>query len=97
MTNKNIHFDIIMKLAAKACLDAEVAEFDAIDTSNITVSKKTAQKVGRAMRLAAIKDSYSTSVLKKIAIACLLVGTILFTTAMCIQPVRAAFWDAIVT
>lgn len=97
MRNKDTEFEILMRLATKECLDEEVAEFNAIDTSDITISKKTTRKVMRAIWLASIRDSQGMIVLKKVVVASMLICTILFTSMMCIRPVRAAFWNAIVT
>ncbi|MBR4000338.1 MAG: DUF4367 domain-containing protein [Clostridia bacterium] len=36
-------------------------------------------------------------ILKRTVVACLVIVTVAFASAMCIQPVRAAFWNAIVT
>ncbi len=93
----NTDFDIIMKLASKACLDEDVSEYDQLDTQNIEIDQKTTRRVKRALFFKTVQESQGVIVLKKITVACLLVCTIVFGVAMSIQPVRAAFFDVIVT
>lgn len=90
---------VILKLAAEQCLDEDVAAFDALDISDITVSRKTRNRVLRAASKAQTDASWHifTQVLKKAAVICLVTVSLLFAAAMSIEPVRAAFWEAIVT
>lgn len=93
----NTDFEFVMKLASKACLDADVAEFDSLDTEDITINPKTTQKVKRVLFFKTVQESQTLKVLKKITVACLLVCTILFGAAMSVQPIRAAIVNAVVT
>lgn len=93
----NIDFDIIMKHASKACIDEDVLEYNQLDTQNIEINQKTTRKVKRTLFFKTFQELKGVIVLKKITAACLLICTVVLGIAMSIQPVRAAFWDAIIT
>ena len=97
MTNNERNFDILMKLAVDKCMEDEIAEFDALDTSDITVSDKTRRKVMNTLRMKYLRESIGFQITKRITVACLAIVTVLFAAAMSIQPIRAAFWEAVVT
>ncbi len=97
MINNDTEFKIALKLASMMALDDMTAEYDDLDLSDVVVNEKTARKIRRASRMARLKESCIALSLNKVAVAVLLAGTILFTAMMCIQPVRAALWDTIVT
>ncbi len=97
MINNDTEFKIALKLASMMALDDMTAEYDDLDLSDVVVNEKTARKIRRASRMARLKESCIALSLNKVAVAVLLAGTILFTAMMCIQPVRAALWETIVT
>ncbi len=97
MTNNERNFDILMKLAVDKCMEDEIAEFDALDTSDITVPEKTRRKVMNTLRMKYLRESIGFQITKRITVACLAIVTVLFAAAMSIQPIRAAFWEAVVT
>ena len=97
MTNNERNFDILMKLAVDRCMEDEIAEFDALDTSDITVPEKTRRKVMNTLRMKYLRESLGVQIMKRITVACLAIVTVLFAAAMSIQPIRAAFWEAVVT
>jgi len=97
MTNNERNFDILMKLAVDKCMEDEIAEFDALDTSDITVPEKTRRKVMNTLRMKYLRESLGVQIMKRITVACLAIVTVLFAAAMSIQPIRAAFWEAVVT
>ncbi len=93
----NADFKIAMKLAAMMSLDDMTAEYEGLDLSDVNLNEKTARKIRRASKMSRFRESCRALSLNKVAVAVLLAGTILFTAVMCIQPVRAALWDVIVT
>ncbi len=97
MTNNERNFDILMKLAVDKCMEDEIAEFDALDTSDITVTEKTRRKVMNTLRMKYLRESLGVQIMKRLIVACLAIVTVLFAAAMSIQPIRAAFWEAVVT
>lgn len=97
MTKSDTNFDILMKLAVNKCMEDEIALFDSLDVSEVTVSDKTRRKVTMTIRRQSIRNSAWLQMTKRVAVACLVFVTVFFASAMCIQPVRAAFWNAIVT
>lgn len=97
MTNNERNFDILMKLAVDKFMEDEIAEFDALDTSDVTVTEKTRRKVMNTLRMKYLRESIGFQVTKRIMVACLAIVTVLFAVAMSVQPVRAAFWEAVVT
>lgn len=93
----NMYFNIMIKLASAPCLDIDVAEFDALDTSQIEVSSRTSRKIHLAINREKIRHSQGSIVLKRVAVLFMVVSMLLFTVTMCIEPIRAAFWEAVVT
>lgn len=91
------NFDILMKLAVNKCMEDEIALFDSLDTSDTAVSQKTRRKVMNTLRQQKLQNSAWMQIVKRTAVACLVIITIAFTSAMCIQPIRAGLWNAILT
>lgn len=89
-------FETLLKLGAKECLDADVAMFNALDVSDIEISPKTTKRILRAIRQECGRSSAAAAV-KRAAMICLVTLSVLFASAMCIEPVRAAVWDALVS
>ena len=97
MTRSDINFDILMKLAVNKCMEDEIALFDSLDTSDTAVSQKTRRKVMNTLRQQKLQNSAWMQIVKRTAVACLVIITIAFASAMCIQPIRAGLWNAILT
>ena len=74
----NTDFEFVMKLASKACLDADVAEFDSLDTEDITINPKTTQKVKRVLFFKTVQESQTLKVLKKMMIVVIIAKDYLF-------------------
>lgn len=89
-------FEALLKHAAKECLDADVAIFNALDVSDVAVSKRTTKRILRAIRQGSGR-SRATALVKRAAMISLVTLSVLFASAMCIEPVRAAVWDVIVS
>lgn len=96
MVKNDASFDILMKLAVNKCMEDEIALFNSLDTSEVNVSSKTNRKIRNAIKLTSLRKSVLFKVTRFAATAVLTAVTIVFSTAMCIQPIRAAFWTAIV-
>lgn len=100
MTQINdFEFSIAMKIAANRCLAADVSEFLALNTENTVVDPNVEKRVVRKLRFDEWKDvrRISFKTLKYAMIAIVSTVSIFFGVAMSIQPVRAAFFGAIVT
>ena len=97
MTISDGNFDILMKLAVNKCMEDEIALFDSLDTSDTAVSQKTRRKVMNTLRQQKLQNSAWMQIVKRTAVACLVIITIAFASAMCIQPIRAGLWNAILT
>lgn len=96
MVKNDASFDILMKLVVNKCMEDEIALFNSLDTSEVNVSSKTNRKIRNAIKLTSLRKSVLFKATKFAATAILTAVTIVFSTAMCIQPIRAAFWTAIV-
>ena len=100
MTRINdFEFSIAVKIAANRCLAADVEEFLALDTEDTVVDPNVEKRVARKLRFDEWKDVRRISVktLKYAMIALVSAVSLFFGLAMSIQPVRAAFFGAIVT
>ena len=78
--------------AARLCLDEDVAAFDAPDTTDVTISRKESARILRLIRASGKRRSGRFG---KAAACFLLVFSLLFAGAMCIEPVRATILHAI--
>lgn len=100
MTRINdFEFNIAMKIAANRCLAADVSEFMALDTEDTVVAPHVEKRVVRKLKSDEWKDVRRISVkaLKYAVIALVSAVSLFFGVSMSIQPVRAAFFRAIVT
>lgn len=90
---------IVLKLAAKASLEADVEMYKNLDVRGCTVSERVKRKFRRclAWELGRPTRRRIIAVTKHVAVACLAVCTLLFGAAMCIEPIRAAFVEAVIT
>lgn len=100
MTRINdFEFNIAMKIAANRCLAADVSEFLALNTEDTVVDPGVEKRVVRKLKFDEWKNvrRVSTKALKYAVIALMSAVSLFFGVAMTIQPVRAAFFGAIVT
>ncbi|MBR5364735.1 MAG: DUF4367 domain-containing protein [Clostridia bacterium] len=96
--NKNAVRDSLIRNGAKKWLRGEIDAFRTIDTEGIAISAETDEAIRAAIRQERRRGwldglwriSRSTAGFLVTAVA------ILFALTMTVQPVRAAFWDAVV-
>ncbi len=97
MTRNDVNFPVLVKLAAQEYMVQEIADFDALDDSAITVSVKAVRKFHNRLLFQKIREAKILLYMKRIAVAVMVIATVNFAGAMCIQPVRAAFWETVIT
>lgn len=90
---------IVLKLASKMSLDDDVAFFDSLDTSDCIAHEKVFKRVQRALAWERTRSfrHHVLMIAQRAAIIFLVACVCLFTAAMCIEPVRAAIIEAIIT
>lgn len=94
-----LEFNIAMKVASDRCLACDVADFLSLDTSDVTVAKSVQKRVYRHISFDTWKNVRKvTAKAAKCALIVLVSAiTLFFAAAMSVQPVRSAFFGAIVT
>ena len=97
MTNENTNFYMLMCRAVRNCTAEEFEEFRSGDVTGVTVHPRIRRKVKAAIRRMHRQTSMGWQILKRTVVACLVIVTVAFASAMCIQPVRAGLWNAILT
>lgn len=100
MTRINdFELSIAIKVAADRCLANDVDMFMSLDVKNTAVDPRVEKRVSRKLRFDEWKDlrRISAGMLKYAAIVLVSVISLFFALSMTIQPVRAAFFGAIVT
>ena len=100
MTRINdFELSIAIKVAADRCLADDVDMFMSLDVRNTVVDPRVEKRVSRKLRFDEWKDlrRISAGMLKYAAIVLVSVISLFFALSMTIQPVRAAFFGAIVT
>jgi len=100
MTRINdFELSIAIKVAADRCLADDVDMFMSLDVKNTVVDPRVEKRVSRKLRFDEWKDlrRISVGMLKYAAIVLVSVISLFFALSMTIQPVRAAFFGAIVT
>ena len=100
MTRINdFELSIAVKVAADRCLADDVDMFMSLDVKNTVVDPRVEKRVSRKLRFDEWKDlrRISAGMLKYAAIVLVSVISLFFALSMTIQPVRAAFFGAIVT
>lgn len=93
------NFNLLLRLATNQSMDADMELFDSLDTSDITFNEKAEKRILRAIRhdnTEAVRKKWLNAI-QRVAAVVLIVTTTFFAMAMCIEPVRAAFINAIVT
>lgn len=94
---KDTEFEILLRVAVAKSIENEIEAFDKLETTEEHVSTRSRRRFYRALRRETLKDSATLIAIKRVAVACMAVITIGFGVCMTIQPVRVAFWNAIVT
>ena len=100
MTRINdFELSIAIKVAADRCLADDVDMFMSLDVKNTVVDPRVEKRVSRKLRFDEWKGlrRISAGMLKYAAIVLVSVISLFFALSMTIQPVRAAFFGAIVT
>lgn len=100
MTRINdFEFSIAMKIAANRCLADDVNLFMGLDTAETVVDPHVEKRVVRRLKYDEWKNVriVSAKTLKYALIVIVSAVSLFFATAMTIQPVRAAFFNAIIT
>ena len=95
----NFELNIAIKIATNKCLAEDVKEFLALDTSHTEVDPKTEKRLIRKLNFDEWKNvrRFSAKALKYASITLVSLVSLFFALSMMIQPVRAAFFGAIVT
>lgn len=90
---------IVLKLAAKASTDEDVEMYKNLDVSDCEISERVRRKFQRnlAWEFGRSTRQNILRVAKTVVVACLALCTLVFGTAMCIEPVRTAFVEAVIT
>jgi len=93
------NFALVMKLVAKQNLLNESKLIDSIDVSAVEINSKIRKRFYRALFLSNTKKARTLvwCALKRSIVACFAVVTFLFSTAMCVSPIRMAFVEALVS
>ncbi len=96
MTDRQL--DIALRLAVNDCFREDVAAMQAAEATDYPVSDAARKRFSRAFRKR--KQSPAAGgvprLLKTAAIVILIIGTVLFSAMIGMQPVRAAMWNMIV-
>lgn len=94
----DFRLDLALRYATLYCFKEDIEYIDSLKREDITVSPKTKRKVMRQWDREQREPRFRVpKYLKTAAVAILLSISILFGVAMCIEPVRAAFIEAVVT
>lgn len=93
------NFEIAMKLLSKRDAEKDASYLDSIDVDSVEVSGDALRKFRRALKWDKSKALRANVILiaKRAVAACLIITTFFFGTAMCISPIRTAFFGAVVT
>lgn len=95
---ENEKFDYLIRLALLDCGDKDAEMFRTIDTSNTVVSPRLRNKIHRLIKRKARESAVKKTklILSRIAIAAMIVLSIMFATMMSISAIREAIWRTIV-
>ncbi len=95
----DFELNIAIKIASNISLRADVEEFMKLNTEDTVVDAGVEKRVSRKLRFDSWKDirRISLSSLKYVAVAVMCITTVFFAASMAIQPIRAAFFGAVVT
>lgn len=98
MNDKFDKLDALIMLAGDALIEEELAYAREVLDPEIEISKRTDRRILRYIRHAQKKPGYHPvlDAMKRAAVIVLVIGTVLFASAMSIEAVREKFWNAIV-
>ena len=90
-----VGFNELMKLACEKSMKREIAKFDALDVSDVTVSPRAERRFKRSLKRALSKNNAPYFMLKRVAVACILIFALLVGITVTVEPVRAFFQELI--
>lgn len=98
MNEKFDRLDALILLAGDVLIEEELDYARGVLNPDIEVSQRTDRRILRYIRHAQKKPGYHPvlDVMKRVAVVVLVIGTVLFASAMSIEAVREKFWNAIV-
>jgi len=100
ITDKQL--DMALRMASQYCYEDDIAMMKSIDPKEYPIAENTRKKIERAIKKLERRERWEElrfeipQPIKKIAVIVLVIGTLLFTGMMTIQPVRAAIVEAII-
>jgi len=96
---KSERIDDLFRAAMEELALEDVEYCDSIPKTPLLVGDEVRRRISRAARISKVKTACvgALNVLKKVAVACLIVISFAFTCAMCIEPIREAIIEAVVT
>lgn len=100
ITDKQL--DLAIRMASQYCYEDDIAMMKSIDPKEYPIAENTRKKIERAIKKLERREQWEElrfkipQPIKKIAVIVLVIGTLLFTGMMAIQPVRAAMVEAII-
>lgn len=98
MNDKFDKLDALILLAGDVLIEEELAYAREVLNPELEISKRTDRRILRYIRHTQKKPGYHPvlNAMKRIAVVVLVIGTVLFASAMSIEAVREKFWNAIV-
>lgn len=97
MVNKKYVFDLIIGVAVDNIVKTELDEFDKLDVSDVSFSPKYEQKIKRILKRGKVTDKKRSlkQYFKRVAVACLIVMSLISMIGMSIPDIRQAFIQSI--
>ncbi len=89
-------FLVHLKHMVKECVQEDVKMFNALDISSVVISPRTTKRILHAIQKGCGRRE-TVIIVKRIVAAFLITISVIFASAMCIEPVRATVWNAIVS
>ena len=98
MNDKFDKLDALILLAGDVLIEEELAYAREVLNPELEISKRTDRRILRYIRHTQKKPGYHPvlNAMKRAAVVVLVIGTVLFASAMSIEAVREKFWNAIV-
>ena len=100
ITDKQL--DMVLRMASQYCYEDDIAMMKAVDTKDYPMTEKIRKRFDRMLKKSERRERWEglkseiPKPVKKVAVIVLIIGTLLFTGMMTIQPVRAAIVDVII-
>ena len=99
MNNVNDRFDYLISLAILDCAAEEVAEYESIDDSDVVIDesfdKRIYKLIGKKERETKLRKVKKISF--RVAIAAMIVMSIMLLSMLAVSGIREAIWRAVVT